>query len=114
VSFEFFLDDAPDLIFGGVGIQVAVKTEQAARDEPRKPGGKSGDGVNDLAGATTRCRVNYSAGVVEGKIIEALDHLAEESSPMNGVEMGRERQQLMLENERDHVVGRCEWVGLLG
>jgi len=102
---EFFPDDAPDLLFGDIGIQVAVKSEKASRDQTGKPGRESGDGVDDLADETTRRRVNDSAGVGESEIVETKDHLAEESASMNGVEMFGQGQQLMLENNRNHGSG---------
>jgi hypothetical protein len=107
MSFEFFPNDAPDLLFGDIGIQVTMKTKQAACDQTGKPGRESGDGVDDLADETTGCRVNDSAGVGESEIVETKDHLAEESASLNGVEMGGEGQQLILKNDRNH---RSGWV----
>jgi hypothetical protein len=102
MSFEFFPNDAPDLLFGDISIQVAMKTEEAACDQTGKPGRQAGDGVNDLADETTGCRINDSAGIGESEIVETKDHLAEESSSLDGVEMGGESQQLILKNDRNH------------
>ena len=100
MGLEFFPDDAPDLLFGDIGIQVAVKTEKATGDKTGEPGRESGDGVDDLTDETTRRRVNDSAGVSESEIVETKDHLAEESASLNGVEMLGQGQQLMLKNDR--------------
>lgn len=107
MSFEFFPNDAPDLLFGDISIQVAMKTEEAACDKTGKPGRKSGDGVNDLADETTGCRINDGAGIGESEVVEPMDHLAKESSSLDGVEMGGKSQQLILKNGRNHGSG---WV----
>jgi len=102
---EFFLNDAPDLIFGGVGVQVPVKTEKAARDETGKPGRESGDRVEDMPHGTSRRRIDDSAGMVEGEFIEALDDLAEEPAAGGGAEVSRQFQELEFEGDWNHRSG---------
>jgi len=99
---EFFLNDAPDLVFGGIGAQVAVKAEEAARDETGKPCGESGDGVDDLPDGTSRRRVDDGAGMVEGEVVETLDHLADKAAARGGSEVPGQGEELVLEGDGDH------------
>ena len=99
---EFFLNNAPDLIIGGIGIEVAVETKQAASDETGKPGGESGDGIDHLAESTPSRSVNDSPGICKGKLIKSMNDRTQEAPAMSRGEKTRHFEQLAFELDRYH------------
>jgi hypothetical protein len=102
MSLKLFLDDAAHLLFGGVGIEIAVKPEKPSRNKARKTSGKAGDGIDDLTEASPGGGVDDRAWITEGEFIEPLDDLAKKAGLLGGTQMPGKSQQLMFEGNWDH------------